>query len=176
VSAVRRYVPALLLLAALAGCGGGEERAATASTEDPAAFVGEVDATCDKTRRATREGPRFPFRDFDPSNPDRRLRAVGRFYRRLDSEATVSGLVEELRRLQPPGSLEAPYSRMLGSLEALVAAMREQTRAAAAGARARMVEASAGVEAAFDELGLTASDVGAFQCALSLERWPKTLR
>ena len=67
----------LLLLAALAGCGGGEERAAPAEP-DPAAFVAEADATCGRTRDAVREGPRFPFRDFDPSNPDGRLRAVGR--------------------------------------------------------------------------------------------------
>lgn len=168
--------PALLLvLAALAGCGGGEERAEP-SGPDPAAFVVEVDATCKRTRDAAREGPRFPFRDFDPSNPDRRLRAVGRFYRRLDSEGTVTALVEDLRKLEAPPSKEAVYSRMLGSLEALVAAMREQTRAAVAGDRTRMIEATAGVEAAFDELGVTASDAGAFLCALSLERNPKTLR
>ena len=168
--------PALLvLLAALAGCGGGEERAAPKGP-DSKAFVAEVDATCKRTRDTAREGLRFPFRDFDPSNPDGRLRAVGRFYRKLDSEGTVSALVDDLRRLEPPASLAAAYSRMLGSLEALVAAMREQTRAAAAGARAKMVEATAGVDAAFDELGVTASDTGAFLCALSLERNPKTLR
>jgi hypothetical protein len=138
--------------------------------------VAKVDATCGRTREAAREGPRFPFRDFDPSNPDGRLRAVGRFYRRLDSEGTVSALIDELRRLDPPASVEAAYSRMLGSLEALVAAMREQTRAAVAGDRARMVEVTAGVDAAFDTLGETASDAGAFLCALSLERNPKTLR
>ena len=168
--------PALLLvLAALAGCGGEEERAAPAAP-DTAAFVAEVDAICGRTRDAVREGPRFPFRDFDPSNPDGRLRAVGRFYRRLDSEGTVTALVEDLRALDPPTSLEERYSQMLGSLEALVAAMRAQTRAAAAGARGRTIEATEGVETAFDDLGLAASDVGAFLCALSLERKPKTLR
>ncbi len=167
--------PALLLvLAALAGCDG-EERAEP-SGPDPGAFVAEVDATCDRTRQAAREGPRFPFRDFDPSNPDGRLQAVGRFYRRLDSEGTVTALVAELRKLEPPASKQAAYSRMLGSLEALVEAMREQTKAAVAGARGRMIEATAGVDAAFDELGETASDAGAFLCALSLERNPKTLR
>ena len=65
---------------------------------------------------------------------------------------------------------------MLASLDALVAAMREQTRAAVAGSRARMIEATKAVDAAFDELGETASDAGAFLCALSLERNPKTLR
>ena len=134
-----------------------------------------VDERCDRTRSATREGPRFPFRDFDPSNPDRRLRAVGRFYRRLDSEGTVTALVEDLRALDPPPSLEGRPRQMLGSLEALVAAMREQTRPPWR-ARARMIEATAGVEAAFDELGVTASDAGAFLCALSLERNPKALR
>lgn len=165
----------LLLLAALTGCGGGEERAAPAGP-DRAAFVAEVDATCGRTRDAVREGPRFPFRDFDPSNPDGRLRAVGRFYRRLDSEGTVTALTEDLRALDPPEPLEAHYSRMLGTLEALVAAMRAQTRAALAGARARTIRATEGVETAFDELGLAASDVGAFLCALSLERKPKALR
>jgi hypothetical protein len=172
----RRFAPVLLLVA-LAGCGGGEERTASQPAgPDPKAFVAEVDATCDRTRQTAREGPRFPFRDFDPSHPDGRLRAVGRFYRRLDSEGTVTALVERLRALEPPASLEARYSKMLGSLEALVAAMREQTRAAASGARTRMVEATAGVDAGFDSLGETASDVGAFLCALSLERNPKTLR
>jgi hypothetical protein len=171
-----RFAP-VLLLAALAGCGGGEERAASEPAgQDPAAFVAKVDATCDRTREAAREGARFPFRDFDPSNPDGRLRAVGRFYRRLDSERTVAALIEELRRLDPPASIEAAYSRMLDSLEALIAAMREQTGAASSGARARMVDATAGVDAAFDSPGETASDAGAFMCALSLERNPKTLR
>jgi hypothetical protein len=172
---VRRRPALLLVLAALAGCGGGEERAAPAAP-DTTAFVAEVDATCGRTRNAVRAGPRFPFRDFDPSNPDGRLRAVGRFYRRLDSEGTVTALERELRALDPPQSLEERYSKLLGSLEALVAAMRAQTRAAAAGARARTIEATEGVETAFDELGVAASDVGAFLCALSLERKPKTLR
>jgi hypothetical protein len=172
---VRRRPALLLLLAALAGCGGGEERAAPAGP-GPATFVADVDASCEATRTAVRDGPRFPFRDFDPSNPDRRLRAVGRFYRKLDSEGTVAALTAELRTLDPPASLEARYSRMLGTLEALVAAMRAQTRAAAAGARGRMVEATTQVEAAFDDLGVAASDVGAFLCALSLERKPKALR
>jgi hypothetical protein len=172
---VRRCTAPVLLIAALAGCGGGEERSAPAAP-DTAAFVAAVDATCDRTREAVREGPRFPFRDFDPSNPDGRLRAVGRFYRRLDSEGTVTALAGDLRALDPPESLEARYSSLLDSLEALVAAMRAQTRAAAAGARARTIEATDGVETAFDELGLAASDVGAFLCALSLERKPKALR
>jgi hypothetical protein len=173
---VCRLAP-LLLLGALAGCGGGEERAtSTPAGADPARFVAEVDATCSRTREAAREGLRFPFRDFDPSNPDGRLRAVGRFYERLDSEATVTALTEELRELKPPASLEGRYTRMLGSLDALVAAMDEQTSAAVAGARARMVEATTDVEQAFDTLGETASDTGAFLCALSLERNPKTLR
>jgi hypothetical protein len=172
---VPRCLAPLLLLAAPAGCGGGEERPAS-STPDPAAFVAAADRRCDRTRNATREGPRFPFRDFDPSNPDKRLRAVGRFYEKLDSEGTVTALTEDLRAMDPPASVEAEYERMVGSLEALVEAMREQTRAAVAGARGPMIEATAGVDAAFDELGETASDAGAFLCALSLERNPKTLR
>jgi hypothetical protein len=168
--------PALLLvIAALAGCGGQEERAAPAGP-DPATFVADVDASCEAVRNAVREGPRFPYRDFDPSNPDGRLRAVGRFYRELDSEGTVTALTDELRTLDPPASLEEDYSRMLGTLEALVAAMRAQTRAALAGDRARTIEATESVETAFDELGVAASDVGAFLCALSLERKPKALR
>jgi hypothetical protein len=167
----------VLLLAALAGCGGGEERSEThAATPDPAEFVAAVDQRCDRTRTAAREGPRFPYRDFDPSNPDGRLRAVGRFYEKLDSEGTVTALAEDLRAMEPPASVEAPYARMLGSLEALVEAMREQTRAAVAGSRGRMIAATADVDATFDELGETASDTGAFLCALSLERNPKTLR
>jgi hypothetical protein len=172
---VLRCAALLLFLAALAGCGGEGERAAPAGP-DPAAFVAEVDATCSRTREAARQGPRFPFRDFDPSNPDGRLRAVGRFYQRLDSEGTVTALLEELRAMDPPASAEAAQSRMLGSLEALVASMSEQTGAAVAGARERMVEATAAVDAAFDDLGETASDAGAYLCALSLERNPKTLR
>ena len=53
--------------------------------------------------------------------------------------------------------------------------MRAQTRAARAGDRGRTIEATEGVEDAFDDLGL-APDVGAFLCALSLERKPKALR
>jgi hypothetical protein len=167
----------VLLLAALAGCGGGEERAEpAAATPDAAAFVAAVDERCDQTRTATREGPRFPFRDFDPSNPDGRLRAVGRFYEKLDSEGTVTALVEDLRAMEPPASVAPAYEEMLASLDGLVAAMRKQTEAAAAGARGRTIEATETVEAAFDELGETASDAGAFLCALSLERKPKALR
>ena len=69
-----------------------------------------------------------------------------------------------------------PAGQDAAAVVAKVAAMREQTRAAASGARARTIESTAGVDAAFDALGETASDVGAFLCALSLERNPKTLR
>jgi hypothetical protein len=171
---VPRTLAPVLVLAALSGCGDGEER--VAREPDPAEFVASVDARCDRTRTATRNGPRFPFRDFDPSNPDGRLRKVGRFYARLDSEGTVTELSEDLRKLDPPPSVEPAFREMLGSMDALVAAMREQTSAAAAGARGRMIEATETVDAAFDELGVTASDTGAFLCALSLERNPKTIR
>jgi hypothetical protein len=174
---VPRCLAPLLLLAALAGCGGGEEPAEPSSSGPARAeFAAAVDERCDRTRGATREGPRFPFRDFDPSNPDRRLRAVGRFYEKLDSEGTVTALVEDLRAIEPPDSVAPAYEEMLSSLEGLVAAMREQTKAAAAGSRERTIEATADVELAFDELGETASDAGAFLCALSLERKPKALR
>ena len=169
-----RALAPVLVLAALSGCAGGEERAAF--EPDPREFVAAVDARCDRTRTATRNGPRFPYRDFDPSNPDGRLRKVGRFYERLDSEGTVTELAEDLRRLDPPPSVEREHTEMLGSMDALVAAMREQTSAAVAGARGRMIEATEAVDVALDELGVTASDAGAFLCALSLERNPKTIR
>jgi hypothetical protein len=164
----------VLVIAALSGCGGGEER--VSFEPDPAEFVAAVDARCDRTRKATRAGPRFPFRDFDPSNPDGRLRAVGRFYRRLDSERTVTELADDLREFDPPPPVEPRHTEMLRSMDALVAAMHEQTRAASAGARGRMIEATEKVDAAIDELGVTASDAGAFLCALSLERNPKAIR
>ena len=169
-----RSLAPLLVLVALSGCFGGEER--VSFKPDPAEFVAAVDARCDRTRTVTRNGPRFPYRDFDPSNPDRRLRKVGRFYRRLDSEGTVTGLARDLRKLDPPPSVEPAFTEMLGSMDALVTAMRRQTRAAVAGARGRMTDATEAVDAAFDELGVTASDTGAFRCALSLERNPKTIR
>ena len=169
-----RSLAPLLVLAALSGCVGGEERASFEPL--PAEFVAAVDARCERTRTTTRNGPRFPYRDFDPANPDERLRKVGRFYERLDSEGTVTELADDLRKLDPPPSVEPAYAEMLDSMDALVTAMRRQTRAAAAGARKRMIEATEAVDAAFDELGMTASDIGAFRCALSLERNPKTIR
>ena len=168
-----RSLAPVLVLAALSGCGG-EER--VSFKPDPAEFVAAVDARCDRTRTATRNGPRFPYRDFDPSNPDRRLRKVGRFYERLDSEGTVTELTDDLRELHPPPSVEPAYTEMLASMDALVTAMRAQTKAARAGARGRMIEATEAVDTAFDQLGTTASDTGAFLCALSLERNPKTIR
>ena len=169
-----RSLAPLLVLAALSGCVGGEERVSFEPV--PGEFVAAVDARCDRTRTATRNGPRFPYRDFDPANPDGRLRKVGRFYERLDSEGTVTELADDLRKLDPPPSVEPAYAEMLDSMDALVTAMRRQTRAAAAGARKRMIEATEAVDGAFDELGMTASDIGAFRCALSLERNPKTIR
>jgi hypothetical protein len=173
---VTRCLAPLLIIAALAGCGGGEGRAGPAEGPDPDAFMARADSTCDRVQRAARDGPRFPFRDFDPSNPDGRLRAVGRFYRRLDSEGTVRALAAELGRLRPPASLDAVYGRTLADLKALVTAMRAQTRAALRGDRAQMIEATAAVDAAFETQHESASDLGAFLCALSLERNPKTLR
>jgi hypothetical protein len=46
------------------------------------------------TQDASRAGPRFPFRTFDPTNPDRRRRAVGRFYA-ADLNALACALTRE---------------------------------------------------------------------------------
>lgn len=164
------------LVAAAAGCGG-EEAAPADAPGDSKAFVAEVDEVCQMTQDASRDGPRFPFRAFDPTNPDqRRLRAVGRFYTRLDTEGTLDELGDRLRPLTPPAGLRAGFDRMLAELGRLRAAVKAQTQAALSADRKRMIEASTGVERAFEVLGDSAADLNAFACALSLERWPKTLR
>jgi hypothetical protein len=167
------------LIGAPTGCGE-EDTApaggATASGDGGKAFVAKVDEVCRMTQDASRAGPRFPFRTFDPTNPDRRLRAVGRFYTRLDTEGTLEDLGDRLRAITPPADLRATFERMLTDLERLRVAVEEQTDAALSGDRERMIGASTDVEHAFDLLGDSAADLNAFACALSLERWPKTLR
>jgi hypothetical protein len=163
------------LLAPAAGCGG-EEAAPAGAGGDSKAFVAEVDRVCRMTQDAARSGPRFPFRTFDPTNPDRRQLAVGRFYARLDTEGTLEQLGERLRALQPPARLGAGFERMLADLDGLRAAVEAQTEAALSGDRGQMIEASTGVEHAFEVLGDSAADLNTFACALSLERWPKTIR
>jgi hypothetical protein len=159
-----------------AGCGGEEESAPAAAAGGSKAFVAEVDGICRKTADAAQAGPRFPYRTFDPTNPDRRQRAVGRFYERLDTEGAIAQLGARLRALEPPADLRATFERVLADLDGLGAAVRDQTEAALSGDRARMIEASTAVEGAFEVLGDSAADLNTFECALSLERWPKTIR
>src|SRR5687768_2967574 len=106
------------LIGAAAGCGG--EEAAPAGTGGGAEeFVAKVDEVCRMTADAAQVGPRFPYRTFDPTNPDRRQRAVGRFYTRLDTEGSLDQLRERLRALQPPADQRAAFERMLADLDAL---------------------------------------------------------
>jgi hypothetical protein len=166
-------------LAALAGCGGDPEQSAsrpTPAATPSAAFVAQVDAVCRKTQDASRAGPRFPYRTFDPSNPDGRLRAVGRFYRRLDTEGTLASLERELAGVESSDGAPAGFGELLDGLAQQRAATRVQTRAAQSGDRERMIDATAKLDAAVDAQHLSAADFGAFGCALSLERNPKTLR
>jgi hypothetical protein len=167
------------LIGTAPGCGE-EDTAPAGGATGPGgsakAFVAKVDEVCQMTQDASRAGPRFPYRTFDPTNPDRRLRAVGRFYTRLDTEGTLEDLGGRLRAMTPPVDLRATFERMLTDLEGLRVAVEEQTEAALSGDRARMIEASTDVEHAFEVLGDSAADLNAFACALSLERWPKTLR
>ena len=175
----RATVAALGCIACLtggaAGCGG-EEAAPAGAAGDPKAFVAEVDGVCQVTQDASRAGPRFPFRTFDPTNPDRRQRAVGRFYTRLDTEGTLEALEQRLRALAPPADLRPTFDRMLADLDGLRGAVAEQTEAALSGDRARMIEASTAVEHAFETEHDSAADLNAFACALTLERWAKALR
>ena len=129
-------------VAALAGCGGGEERAPAASA-DPRRSSRRSTPACDRTRTAAREGPRFPFRDFDPSNPDGAAARGRALLPEARQRGDRHGAHRGPARARPAGvASRRPTREMLGSLEALVAAMREQTRAAVAGARARMIEAT----------------------------------
>lgn len=162
-------------LAALAGCGGESERPQPASTPS-SAFVAQVDAVCKETQDASRAGPRFPFRDFDPSNPDARLREVGRFYRRLDTEGTLDRLVRDIAATESSDGAPAGFGELIEDLESLRAATLAQTKAAGSGRRARMIDATAKLDTALDAQHESAADFGAFACALSLERNPKTIR
>ena len=126
--------------------------------------------------RGTARAPARPYRTFDPTNPDRRQRAVGRFYVKLDSEGTLGALDDRLRELSPPPALRSAYDRLIADLDRLATAVAEQTEAALSADRRRMIAASGAVERAFDVLGDSAADFNAFACALSLERWPKALR
>jgi hypothetical protein len=167
------------LIGTATGCGEEDTAPAGGATgpgDGGKAFVAKVDEVCQMTQDAARAGPRFPYRTFDPTNPDRRLRAVGRFYARLDTEGALAELGDRLRPLTPPDQLRAGFDRMLADLDGLRVAVEAQTSAALSGDRARMIEASTDVEHAFEVLGDSAADLSAFACALSLERWPKTLR
>ena len=157
---------ALVLAIVVSGCGGADPAPMRPAAKNA---VAAADRVCKETQDASRNGPRFPFRDFDPSNPDRRLRAVGRFYRKLDTEGTLTELAGELRELDGAG-------HVADALERLADATKEQTSAAVAGDRRRMIAATAGVDEALDREHEVAADFGAFACALSLERNPKTLR
>jgi hypothetical protein len=172
---MRRLWCALGCAAALALAGCGDDAAPSREEGDPA-FVSKVDATCQETQDASRKGPRFPYRTFDPTNPDRRQRAVGRFYVKLDSEGTLGALTERLRAMSPPAALRAGHDRMIADLDRLAAAVGMQTKAALSGDRDRMIEASRAVEDAFDVQHDSAADFNAFACALTLERWAKALR
>ena len=162
-------------LAAIAGCGGEAERAQPAATPS-AAFVTQVDAVCKKTQDASRAGPRFPFRTFDPSNPDGRLRKVGAFYAKLDTEGTLDALVREIAATESSDGAPAAFGEMVEGLRQLRAATLAQTEAAQSGDRARMIAATAKLERSLDAQHESAADFGAFACALSLERNPKTIR
>jgi len=164
------------LAVAAAGCGEDESAPAGGGGGDAKAFVSKIDATCKETQDASRAGPRFPYRTFDPTNPDRRQRAVGRFYVKLDTEGTLGALTERLRAMSPPAALRADYDRVIADLDRLAAAVGTQTKAALSGDRARMIAASRAVEHAFDVQHESAADFNAFACALTLERWAKALR
>jgi hypothetical protein len=99
-----------------------------------------VRAACD----ASRAGPRFPYRTFDPSNPDGRLRKVGAFYVRLDTESALAGLRDDLTALAPDGELD----RLVKAFEQREAATRSQTKAALSGDRDRMIAATTKLDSA----------------------------
>lgn len=166
---------AAVAAAALAGCGSHEaeprKRPAAASTPD-AALIAKADRACKAVQDASRAGPRFPFRTFDPSNPDGRLRNVGAFYVRLDTEGTLATLADDLREIAPGGELD----RLVAALKRRRSATRAQTRAAVSGDREQMIEATERLDEATSAGNDAAADAGTFACALSLERNPKTLR
>ena len=168
----------VMVTAVVAGCDDKRPEAqdpAPQAGAQSAAFLADVDRICKKTQDAARAGPRFPYRTFDPSNPDRRLRAVGRFYRRLDTERTLSRLVTKLRRFTPDAGQGRAFQRLVAELERLIIVTRAQTKAALSGSRSNMIATTADLETMIHRQHDSAADFNAFSCALSLERNPKTL-
>ena len=171
----RALAIATVTASVLYGCGGEAQRPEPAATMS-AAFVAQVDAVCRKTQDASRTGPRFPFRTFDPSNPDGRLRKVGAFYAKLDTEGTLDALARDVAATESSDGAPAAFGEMVAGIRELRAATHEQTKAAQSGDRERMIAATTKLERVLDAEHESAADFGAFTCALSLERNPKTIR
>ena len=98
-----------------------------------AGFIERANAACSATEAKAQKLPQFPFSNFDPFHPDKKLLPqIGQFFDQRSRKVLPRALLQELQNLgQPPQSALA-WNNLLIARKALIANEAKQTTAALA--------------------------------------------
>jgi hypothetical protein len=131
-------------------------------------FRNHAGTLCSRAAAALDRLPRFPFTNFDPTHPDRKLLPqVGRFFTgRGDPRPTLRRLDIQLRALRQPPAERAAWQRYLAGRRAENAARQEQDNAALAADANAFVKSLHDIDAAARRIAIAAAVFGVPGCTL----------
>lgn len=96
-----------------------------------APFVRRADAACNATEAQFSRLPGFPFSNFDPFHPDKKLLPrVGRFFNQPARRGLLPTLLQTLENLGPPPASREPWQDVLTARRASLTNETRQTQAA----------------------------------------------
>jgi Allene oxide cyclase barrel like domain len=98
-----------------------------------AAFIRRANAACQATEAKASRQPSFPFSNFDPFHPDKRLLPqVGRFFSQPARRRLLSGLLLELQKLGRPPERNGAWQNVLKARRSVFMNEAKQIKAALA--------------------------------------------
>jgi hypothetical protein len=133
-----------------------------------ASFIRRADTACRATEAKAAQMSQFPFSNFDPFHPDKKvLPRVGRFFDQPARRALPGALLGKLLKIGPPPAGRAAWQKVLNARRALIVNEAKQIKAALAADVPAFVHTVYQQGTDYNELVFTSAVFGVQSCTFS---------